>query len=37
MIYSNVNLSIETRKMSFGDLKCVVIGENGRGERNDSI
>lgn len=33
MIYSNVNLSIETRKMSFGDLKCVVIGENGRGRK----
>ena len=37
MIYSNVNLSIETRKMSFGDLKCVVIGEMVEGERNDSI
>ena len=33
MIYSNVNLSIETRKMSFGDLKCVVIGETGRGRK----
>ena len=33
MIYSNVNLSIETRKMSFGDLKCVVMGEKGRGRK----
>lgn len=33
MIYSNINLSIETRKMSFGDLKCVVMGEKGRGRK----
>lgn len=33
MIYSNVNLSIETRKMSFGDLKCVAMGEKGRGRK----
>lgn len=33
MIYSNVNLSIETRKMSFGDLKCVTLGEKGRGRK----
>ena len=33
MIYSNVNLQIETRKMSFGDLKCVVMGEKGRGRK----
>lgn len=33
MIYSNVNLTIETRKMSFGDLKCVTLGERGRGRK----
>lgn len=33
MIYSNVNLQIETRKMSFGDLKCVTLGEKGRGRK----
>lgn len=33
MIYSNINLSIETRKMSFGDLKCVTLGEKGRGRK----
>ena len=33
MIYSNINLKVETRKMSFGDLKCVVMGEKGRGRK----
>lgn len=33
MIYSNINLNIETRKMSFGDLKCLVLGEKGRGRK----
>ena len=33
MIYSNVNLTIEARKMSFGELRCIVMGEKGRGRK----
>lgn len=33
MIYSNINLKVETRKMSFGDLRCIVMGEKGRGRK----
>ena len=33
MIYSNVNLGIETRKMSFGDLEVISLGERGRGRK----
>lgn len=33
MIYSNINLTLETRKMSFGDLKCITLGEKGRGRK----
>lgn len=33
MIYSNINLKVEARKMSFGDLRCIVMGEKGRGRK----
>lgn len=33
MIYSNVNLKVEARKMSFGELRCVSLGEKGRGRK----
>lgn len=33
MIYSNVSLDLKVRKMSFGDLKVVSLGEKGRGRK----
>ena len=33
MLYSNVNLQVETRKMSFGELSVISLGEKGRGRK----
>lgn len=33
MIYSNVNIQVETRHMSFGELRGIALGEPGRGRK----
>lgn len=33
MIYSNVNKTVETRKMSFGDLRGISLGKRGSGRK----
>lgn len=33
MLYSNVNKTVETRHMSFGELRGIALGEPGRGRK----
>lgn len=33
MIYSNINLEVKVRQMKFGDLRCLTLGERGRGRK----
>lgn len=33
MLYSNVNLNAQERNLSFGKLRCVTLGEQGRGRK----